>query len=464
MNQGRSGGPRMDGERPDRLYALVDCSAFYCSCERVFDPSLEGRPVAVLSNNDGCVIARSDEVKAAGIKMGEPFFECRKRLEAIGAAIFSSNFTVYADLSARVQATLHTFPVDVEQYSIDESFLRMPTPKGSPEEVRRQVEDLARQIRERVLRWTGIPVRVSFARTKTLAKAASELARALLKAGREPCVCLYGHPGRERWLESLPVGDVWGVGRRWAPKLEALGAANAAALARLPDRLVQQRFNVVMLRTVYELRGIPCIDTADVETRKSMVRSRSFGQAVFDLPTLLQACSTHAARAAEKLRAEGLVCGEVGVFYTTGRHGNGPHRTFSWSGPLPVHSADTTEIIAHVRRAARGGFLAVDGCGRPYGYKKAGVMLNDIRPAGQEQRALFASESETSHSEEERDARSTLQGAMDLLNRRFGKGTAWIGSMGGPGRPGEEKGWGMKRERMSRRYTTRLDELPIVRA
>ncbi|MBC14557.1 MAG: DNA-directed DNA polymerase, partial [Rhodothermaceae bacterium] len=241
------------------MFALVDCSAFYCSCERVFDPSLEGVPVAVLSNNDGCIIARSQEVKDLGIPMGAPFFKHRDELAAQGVRVFSSNYTLYGDMSRRVMACLETFTPDVEVYSVDEAFLTVPTPEGSPEAVCAAMEARAREIRARVLRWTGIPVRVSWAETKTLAKAASEWAKEKLGAGGEPCVCLWGHPDRDDWLERMDVGDVWGVGRRWGQSLRDLGGSTAAKLSRMPDRLLRHRFNVVLLRTAMELRGVSCL-------------------------------------------------------------------------------------------------------------------------------------------------------------------------------------------------------------
>src|SRR5690606_34043430 len=188
-------GPPDPPRRPRRLFALVDCSAFYCSCERAFDPALEKRPVAVLSNNDGCVIAATAEVKAVGVRTGEPYFKCKDKLEALGAAVYSSNYTLYADVSRRVMETLLTFTDDVEVYSIDEAFLALPVRDGAdPEEERARFEALAAQIHERVLRWTGIPVRVSVAETKTLAKAASVLAKERMRAGEPPCVVFWGAP------------------------------------------------------------------------------------------------------------------------------------------------------------------------------------------------------------------------------------------------------------------------------
>ena len=467
-----SGGsvPRAGREatRPRRLFALVDCSAFYCSCERVFDPSLEGVPVAVLSNNDGCIIARSQEVKDLGIPMGAPFFKHRDELEAAGVRVFSSNYTLYGDMSSRVMAVLETFTPDVEVYSVDEAFLSVPTPEGSPEDVCAQMEARAREIRARVLRWTGIPVRVSWAETKTLAKAASEWAKEKLKAGGEPCVCLWGHPDRDGWLERMDVGDVWGVGRRWGQSLRDLGGSTAAKLSRMPDRLLRQRFNVVLLRTAMELRGVSCLPLEQAPvTRQTLVKSRSFGEPTSDLGAISQAVATHAARAAEKLRAEGLVAGRISAFVTTKRFGSGPHRSGGCDEALPA-TADTTALVAAARRCLRRAYVDADAGGRPYRYRKAGVMLAEIRPEGTEQRGLFPIARVASAADRQRQR--ALMEALDAANRRFGKRAVVVAAQGCPsilrrtrdGSP-EAPGWEMRRERMSPRYTTRWDELVTVR-
>ena len=456
--------------RPSRLFALVDCSAFYCSCERVFDPSLDGVPVAVLSNNDGCIIARSQEVKDLGIPMGAPFFKHKRELAAQGVRVFSSNYTLYGDMSRRVMACLETVTPDVEVYSIDEAFLSVPTPAGSPEAVCAEMERRAREIREKVLRWTGIPVRVSWAETKTLAKAASEWAKARLRAGDAPCVCLWGSPDRAAWLDGMAVGDVWGVGRRWAKRLEALGATRASGLAALPDAVLRQQFNVVLLRTAYELRGVSCLPLDEAPaTRQTLVKSRSFGTPTGRLDALSQAVATHAARAAEKLRREGLVAGRISSFVTTKGFGAGPHRSGSEGETLAEATADTTELVAAARRCLRRAFAARDARGRSFLYRKAGVMLAEIRPAGTEQRGLFPIHEVRTASDRERQAR--LMEALDALNGRFGKRAVVVASQGCPatlrktrdGSP-EAPGWEMRRERMSPRYTTRWDEVAVVRA
>ena len=367
--------------------------------------------------------------------------------------------------------TLHTLSPDVVPYSIDEAFVWLRTGGRTGDELRAWAEDWAAEARARVLRWTGIPVRVSVAETKTLAKAASEYARARLRAGGEPAVCFTaGHPDRDAFLAAMDVGDVWGVGRRWAQSLRAIGYSTAAKLAAMPDALIRSRYNVVLLRTVYELRGTPCVRDGDGPvTRKTMCRSRSFGERVSDPAVIRQAVATHAARAAEKLRAEGLVAGRVGAFVTTKGHGRGPHRSGWVERELAVASARTPDLIHAARLALEDAFVVADARGRPYEYRKAGVVLGEIRPEGTEQRALFdeGPDRPTEWTAEQR----ALMEAVDALNGRFGRRAVAFAAMGTTatlrktrdGSVGAPK-WEMRRERMSPRYTTRLDEVAVAKA
>ncbi len=438
---------------PRRLVALVDCQAFYASCERVFQPALAGVPVVVLSNNDGCAVARSAEAKAAGVRMGAPFFQERARLAAMGARVFSSNYTLYADMSRRVMATLETATPDVEVYSIDEAFLSVPVPPGPPAEARAEAEAWAHALRARVLQWTGIPVRITLATTKTLAKAAS--ARADARGGVH---CLWADPDADALLAALPVTDVWGVAARSAAKLPA-SAQTAAGLAALDDRLVRQRLGVVGLRTAYELRGVSCLPLERAPApRHSLVRSRSFGTPLTDVAEIRHAVATHAARAAEKLRAEGLAARAVGAFVSTKGHGAGPHRT----GASAVALGFATDRSAEIIRAALLGLAraheATDAEGRPFRYKKAGVTLWDIGPAEPAQGHLFRPPA---------PEQAALHDALDALNRRYGRRTVFFAAMGTapratpgrPARPAPEPTWAMQRARLSPRYTTRWPDL-----
>ena len=446
--------------RPRRLVGLVDCSAFYCSCERAFDPRLVGVPVAVLSNNDGCVIARTAEVKALGVRMGTPYFQVRRQLAEAGVAVKSSNYELYADVSRRVMACLESFTPDVEAYSIDEAFVTVPTPDGTSEAARERVERLAAEIRRRVLRWTGVPVRVSFAETKTLAKAASEWARGRLADGGEPVVCWWGHPERGAFLDALPVEDVWGIAGKWGQRLRDLGGPTATRFAALDDRLIRRHLSVVALRTAYELRGVPCIETdGPAGGRRTLVRSRSFGRPVTDERELREAVATHAARAAEKLRREGLACRAVGAFVTTKGLGEGPHRSGSQAVALGQATNRTADLVRAALLCLGRCHEATDRRGRPYRYRKAGVTVWDLVPEAPEQGHLFQALD---------PAQAKLYQAVDQLNRRFGKRAVFVGSMGvpSPAASGTEtdQPWAMKRERMSPRYTTRWDELMVVTA
>ncbi len=449
-------GPVTAGHAPRRLVALVDCCAFYASCERVFDPSLAGVPVVVLSNNDGCVVARSAEAKARGIRMGAPYFKERARLAAIGARVFSSNYTLYADMSRRVMATLETATPDVEVYSIDEAFLSIPVPPGSPAEARAAVEAWAHVLRARVLQWTGIPVRITVAATKTLAKAAS--AQADVRGGVH---CLWADPEADAVLARLPLTGVWGVAARSAAKLPA-DVQTAGRFAALGDGLIRQRLGVVGLRTAWELRGVSCLPLERAPApRRSLVRSRSFRQPLTDLAAIREAVATHAARAAEKLRAEGLAAHAVGAFVSTKGIGEGPHRTGSAAVALGFATNRTPDLLHAALAALDRAYAAADRAGRPFRYRKAGVTLWDLVPATPEQAHLFRPAA---------PEQDDLHRALDALNRRFGARTIFFAAMGtAPRTPSAlgraaapEPAWAMQRAHHSPRYTTHWAELASV--
>ena len=395
----------MPGRLPDArtVVLLVDASNFYVSCERVFDPSLVGVPVVVLSNNDGCIVSRSDEAKAAGIPMGAPHFKWRDRLRAIGARVFSSNYALYAEMSRRVLETVTPFALDIEAYSIDESFLTVP-PVGE-----RALRALGAQIHERVLRWTGIPVRVGIAPTKTLAKAASELA----KRAAPPVWLL--RPTDDAALASMPVGEVWGIGRRLAPRLAALGIVTARDLRDAPDVRLRAVLSVGGRRTALELRGVPCLALEPpAPVRQSLIRSRSFGHPVSDRADLGEALSMHAARAAEKLRAEGLVARLLTAFATTGVHTDTPvhgHAAVSFEAP-------TQATGAFVGAAAR----ALDRLYAPgVRYRKAGVVVTGLSLRAATPGHLFVPD-------DPREA--AFLAAVDGLNRRYRREAVRVASSG----------------------------------
>ena len=424
---------------PETMYALVDCNNFYASCERVFDPSLEHRPVVVLSNNDGCVIARSQEAKDLGIKMGEPIFKCRDRIRKHDIVVRSSNYTLYQDLSRRVVETIRHFVPDIEVYSIDEVFLDL-VPM-----VERDLEALSRTVRHTVRKWTGIPVSIGLGTTKTLAKAANRIAK------RRPGADGFhrfpdADPERTRTLEAIGIQDVWGIGRRWARRFTDLGIRTALDLSRVPPSEVRRNFNVVAMRTALELRGVPCQQLETVpEPRQTLVRSRSFGEMVTEWTDLSEAIATHATRAAEKLRAEGGRAGRLSVFLNTNRfredlpqyHRSGTCELLPHTNTTPVILGKAMEIG---RRLWRAGFH----------YKKAGVMLSELA-FEHAQTSLF---DDRDHARDER-----LMAALDRINQKMGAHTLHPAATGRPDR----QRWQMKRGFHSPKYTTRWSDLPQTR-
>ncbi len=425
----------------DRAFALVDCENFYASCERVFDPSLRERPVAVLSNNDGCIIARSEELKDAGVPMGAPVFKWEEELKKMEAAVLSSNYTLYGDMSRRVHSILEEDALELERYSIDEAFLTLPDLK------RKNLQRLADRVRRKVKRQVGVPIRVGIGPTKTLAKVADENAKARKRAGwgTGTYVCP-AEPTLEQLLDCVPVGDIWGIGSAYEETLQGKGVTTAAEFRDLPDPWIRKEMTVVGLRTAWELRGRSCLDLELVRPdRKTLVRSRSFGERVEEKAHLQEALARHAQRAAEKLREEGLVARGIKVFITTKRFGEPPYYSNGVAGALGEHTARGASFVKASRRLLEPIYR------KGYDYKKAGVMLYDIHPSRPHQESLFG----RGRREDE-----TLMEAVDRINRRHGKETIGLAAAGLPG----EREWTMKRQKRSPRYTTRWDELPVAQA
>ncbi|HQP31779.1 MAG TPA: Y-family DNA polymerase [Deltaproteobacteria bacterium] len=414
-----------------RLFALVDCNNFYVSCERVFNPTLSGVPVVVLSNNDGCIVARSNEAKALGIKMGEPFFKCRHILERHHARVFSSNYALYADMSRRVMEVLAGYDPCLEVYSIDEAFLSLEGIQNPAE--------YARGIRDTIRRWTGIPVSIGIGATKTLAKAAAKLAK------RRGGVCELG-ADTDDLLGTLDVGDVWGIGWRHMHVLKRHGVATALDLKSLPDAWVRKRLSITGLRTVWELRGYACLPAdAALGPKQTITCSRLFGRTVRDLGEIRQALAVYVARAAEKLRGQGAAAAFIEVHLVEDEFRDGRFTGFAASRELAEPTAYTPELI---RQAG----LLLERIFRPGRvYRKVGVTFAGLTPRFRVQANLFEREADP-----ERGDR--LMRAVDHINARWGADTL-IYAAGGVVRP-----WRMRRERMSRRFTTAWDELPVAKA
>jgi len=420
--------------------ALVDCNNFYVSCERVFDPSLAHRPVVVLSNNDGCIIARSEEAKQLGICMGTPFFECRACIRQHGVRVFSSNYALYGDMSARVMEILRQFSSRMEVYSIDEAFLACARASRENHEV------WAAQMRARVLRCTGIPVSIGIASTKTLAKIAARIAKKRPERGG---VCtLDSCEDSERLLGAVAVEDVWGIGRRYAAMLRRSGIATALKLKHADDGWVRRCMTIQGLRTVMELRGIDCIGLQDMPAPARGIRSsRSFGTPVEDLAHLREALAEYISIAAAKLRSKGLHASAMQVFITTGRHGAGPQYNNAATLSMPTPGDYTPDLIRH-------GLNVLNRLYRPgYRYRKIGVLFTGLQTACERQLDLF----EDSPAADER--KKCFMGAVDAINARWGRGTVNFAVPVGAGR-----GWRMRRRFMSGRYTTCWSELPMVKA
>jgi DNA polymerase V len=423
------------------VFALVDCNNFYASCEKLFEPKLADVPVVVLSNNDGCVVARSAEVKALGIPMGVPWFKMREEAKRYGIVAFSSNYALYADMSNRVVEVLEDFSPNLEVYSIDESFLSLD---GFPPAT---FEAYGREIRERVAKWLGLAVCVGIGPSKTLAKLANHCAKKNLAGSAGVCdFTRLGEAELSALFSRIDVSEVWGVGRKIDAKLQAMGITTVADLRNADPETVRTKFSVVLERTVRELNGVSCLDLEEVAPDKQQIMcSRSFGERIYERTELGEAVSSYVGRAAEKLRKQEALAGALTVFVRTSPfNSKEPQYQKTMTVPLPEATDDTLELVGWalriLKRIYRPGFA----------YQKAGCMLSDIRPRSMAQASLFAPES---------DGRSErLMAAMDAINGRWGRGTMRVAA------EGIEKAWRMKRGKLSPRYTTEWTELATVRA
>ncbi len=418
----------------EKVFALIDCNAFYVSCERVFNPKLNNRPVVALSNNDGCIISRSKEAKALGIKMGVPLFKVKDIVEKEKVVVFSSNYTLYADMSRRVMNIISSSSPYTEIYSIDEAFVELSS-------LPINYESYAHQLRQTILQHTGIPVSIGIASTKTLAKVANHKAK---KDDSLNGVCsLVNYNNIDQILELTEVGDVWGVGRRLSKKLISHGIHNAKLLKNCSDSWIRKMMSVNGLKTITELRGISCIPLEEYSmTRKSCCTTRSFGKLLTNLEDIEQAVTTFARRAAERIRSESLAASCVSVFVRTNPfdkksayYSNGASRTFSH----PTH--DSITIIETALLLTKRIFK------NNYQYKKAGVLLSGLCDESEIQETLF---------EKNYNQNSDLMSAIDAINYRYGRDTLQMASECKVGN------WKQKRENCTRNYTTQIDRLLLV--
>lgn len=419
------------------MYALVDCNNFFVSCERVFRPELRNRPVGVLSNNDGCFVALSNEAKALGIKRGSPLFQVRDIVRKHGVTIFSSNFSLYAGMSARVMRVLTDSYPEVEIYSIDEAFINLD---GLPVE---ELPARMKELRQKIWRWTGIPVSIGIAPTKTLAKVAGHYAKRY--AGYEGVCAIDTEGKRKKALQRLPVGEVWGVGRRSLPKLEAMRVFTAWDFVQMSEGWVRRNFSINGVRTRNELLGIPSVENSEIETKQSICTSRSFGETVGEKEQLLSSIVCFTTSCAQKLRAQHTVANILSIFISTDRFKTElpQYRQFD-TIKLPVATADTSELIAFASkmldRIYRPGFL----------YKKAGVIVSGIITDEAVQQNLFDEVTD-------RDKRNRLFRAIDHINANEGGGTVLFAAQGTDGR------WQSRKEHRSPNYLNDINGLLEVK-
>ena len=420
------------------MYALADCNNFYASCERVFEPRLEQKPVVVLSNNDGCIIARSQEAKDIGFKMGEPIFKCRDLVKQHRVVVRSSNFALYGDISRRVMQTIRLFSPDVEVYSIDEAFIKLDGLRGRG----RNFEQEMRRMRAAVLQWTGIPISIGIGKTKTLAKLANHCAKRTPEMNGVAQI----PQNPEKMLLAVEVGDIWGIGRQWSKKFRNIGVNTAFDLVQMEPAVIRKTFNIVAMKTAMELRGCTHFRLEQTpEQRKTLLRSRSFANPVTTWQELSEAIASHATRAAEKLRNEELVAKVLKVFFHTS--------LFSRQKPRH-HASATIELIpsTNITHAIIKGALTA---ARPiwkegFEYKRAGVYLLELSK-GCVQCTLFDSQAEQIRN-------NRIMAVLDAVNTNMGAGTLHFAATG------FTKVMQMRQLQRSPRYTTHWDELPQVLA
>ncbi len=416
-------------------FALVDCNNFYCSCERVFNPKLQNTPVVVLSNNDGCIVARSQEVKAANVAMGAPYFQFKRQLAAMGATVFSSNYQLYGDMSQRVMNTLRCFFEHVDVYSIDEAFVRL-------EGMNCDLEQYCSDVSNAVHQWTGIPVSIGISTTKTLAKIANNVAKKHTTSG---VFDMRTESDIKRTLRDYSVADVWGVGKAWNKQLQQHNIHTALQLRATPMTTMRGWFGVLGQRMSYELQGVACVEDQAPAPKKSIITSRSFGIDLTDKTLVHQALASYTARAFAKLRQQASVAQFVNIFLEYRNPRNRQRRLCdSSSCEFAMATADSRQALAMVRDCID----AIYTTGKVY--KKGGVILSGISPAAQVQRDLF-SPSDSSKSK-------AVMAALDTINRKMGATTIQL-AVQGHSRP-----WAMQCNHRSPRYTTQWSELMTVKS
>ena len=418
----------------NKIFALVDCNNFYASCERVFNPKLEGKPIVVLSNNDGCIVARSNEAKALGIPMGAPYFKYKDVIKRNNVEVFSSNYTFYGDMSARVMTSLRSIAGEIEIYSIDEAFLDVSEFNYC------NLEDTAKEIKKLVQQWTGIPISIGIGATKTLAKVANRQAK---KYESSDVFDIREEARRIDILKKIELEDIWGISTKSAQRLRKIGIKNPHELAISDPKVICKAVSVTGERIHYELNGISCIPIEEVKNKKTIISSKSFGKKVATVEELEEAVSMYAARACEKLRAQESRAQGLHVFLRTSPYLDKERRyTNGMSSYFTIPTSNTSKITKEAKRLTSKLFLP------NYEYQKIGVVLLNITDAKNEQYSFYEVE--------DYDKSDTVMGTIDSVNEKFGNRSIFFGAQG------INKNWKMRADRKSAMYTTKVDDLPRV--
>jgi len=439
--------PSSYNNRRSIVYAMIDCNNFYASCERVFNPHLEGRPIVILSNNDGCVIARSEEAKELNIPMGAPEFKFRKFFRDRGVEIRSSNYPLYGDMSRRVMETLRHLTHDIEVYSIDEAFAELST------NIYTDLEEYGRVIRDTVYKWTGLPVSVGIATSKTLAKIANETAKRNIEYNG--VLSLRNNPGTDAILKKMPLQKVWGIGQGLTVRLNRHNITTAYHLKQKVDnkRWVRKHLNITGLRTVLELNGLSCMKLSEaLESRKGILTSRMFGKPLYDLPEIQEAVATFISRGAEKLRAQGSVASNLQVILIGDKFSN-PKSKYKYGAytSFKVPTAHTPTLIQAGKKITESVHLPNTK------YKKAAIMLTGLVPYSEVQMDLFDPELYTQQ-------QFRLMECLDQINTKHGRNTAAFAATGLHRENNENVRWKMNQNFLSKRYTTKWDDIMVAKA
>ncbi|MCX7846365.1 MAG: Y-family DNA polymerase [Dictyoglomaceae bacterium] len=423
----------------DKVFFIIDCDSFYVSCEKIFNPKLWKKPVVVLSNNDGCVISRSEEAKEIGIEMGIPIFKCNELVKKYDVQILSANFTLYGDISRRVMNTLSLFSPEIEIYSIDEAFLLFPYERN------KDYTKIAEDIKKTVFKWVGIPVSIGIGNTKVLSKIALKIA----KKDKKRKIFSLLDKDVDEILKDFPVEDIWGIGKRYENFLKSKGIDTAYKLKNLPDKFIKKYMTIVGLKLVWELRGISCIEFEEMPApKKSITTSRSFGLDIENLEDLEEAISNFITISTEKLRRQKTLTSCVQVFLMSNPFKNTPQYFNEISVPLERPTANTLELIQYAKMGLRK--IYKEGIK----YKKAGVILSGFTSEKEIQLNFFINPYPKSKDE-------NLMKALDEINKKYGRNTIIPASNG---IYSENQKWRMRQKKRSKRYTTSWIEIPIVKS